>query len=51
MLEIKPEWAPLGAARFLELVESGYFSGVPFFRVVKDFLTQFGITPDKKVRA
>jgi len=34
VLEIKEEWAPLGAQRFLDLVKSGYFAGVPFFRVV-----------------
>lgn len=28
VLEIKPDWAPLGAQRFLELVESGFFTDV-----------------------
>lgn len=50
MIEVRPDWAPLGADRFLKLVESGYFSQVPFFRVVQGFLTQFGITPDKALR-
>lgn len=50
VIEIKPEWAPLGSDRFIKLVESGYFTGVPFFRYVKGFLTQFGITPDEKLR-
>lgn len=31
-------------------MESGYFTGVPFFRVVPGFLTQFGICPDKALR-
>lgn len=50
ILEIKKEWAPLGAERFLQLVETGFFSQVPFFRVVKGFLTQFGIPPPSEVR-
>lgn len=50
ILEIKREWAPLGAERFLQLVESGYFSKVPFFRVVPGFLTQFGIPPRSPIR-
>lgn len=43
-------WAPLGAARFLEMVSSGYFStsakGVPLMRCVKGFLCQFGLAGD-----
>lgn len=50
IIEVKRDWAPLGADRFLKLVESGYFTDVPFFRVVPGFLTQFGITPDKALR-
>ena len=50
ILEIKKEWAPLGAERFLQLVETGFFSQVPFFRVVKGFLVQFGIPPPSAVR-
>ena len=32
-----PEWAPLGAARFLELVEIGepFWKGARFFRVIE----------------
>jgi peptidyl-prolyl cis-trans isomerase A (cyclophilin A) len=50
VIEVRHDWAPLGADRFLKLVQSGYFTGVPFFRVVPGFLTQFGITPDRKLR-
>jgi len=50
ILEIKREWAPLGAERFLQLVESGYYINVSFFRVVPGFLTQFGIPPASDVR-
>ena len=46
VIEIHPDWAPLGAARFLELVADGFFSDVRFFRVVtkpRPFIIQFGI--------
>ena len=38
------KWAPIGAARFIDMVTSGYFnSGVPMMRCVKNFLCQFGL--------
>ncbi len=40
---VHPRWAPLGAARFRELVESGYYDGNRFFRVVPNFVVQFGL--------
>lgn len=43
LVEVHPEWAPLGAARFLELVKDGYYDGARFFRVVPNFVVQFGI--------
>lgn len=30
-LEVHPDWAPLGAARFKEMVEAEFFKGVRFF--------------------
>jgi peptidyl-prolyl cis-trans isomerase A (cyclophilin A) len=42
-IECHTDWAPLGAARFRELVESGYYDGARFFRVVPGFVVQFGI--------
>jgi cyclophilin family peptidyl-prolyl cis-trans isomerase len=39
-VEVNPEWAPLGAARFSELVETpGFFEGVRFFRTIKGFMS------------
>jgi hypothetical protein len=35
VLEIIPEWAPIGAARFAELVREKFFDGNRFFRVIK----------------
>src|SRR5260370_31581281 len=42
-------WAPLGAARFYNLVRAHFFDGVRFFRVVTGFVVQFGISPDPAV--
>lgn len=43
IVEVHPDWAPLGAARFRKLVEDGYFDGNQFFRVVPEFVVQWGI--------
>ena len=52
-IQIRPKWAPLGAARFLELVrDEEFFSangGVGLFRVVKNFICQFGVPGDPAV--
>jgi peptidyl-prolyl cis-trans isomerase A (cyclophilin A) len=42
-IEIYPEAAPNAAQRFVELVESGFYDGTPIFRIVPDFVAQFGI--------
>jgi peptidyl-prolyl cis-trans isomerase A (cyclophilin A) len=47
---IIPEWSPYGAARFLNLVDIGYFDGCALNRVVPKFLTQFGIGADYAMR-
>jgi peptidyl-prolyl cis-trans isomerase A (cyclophilin A) len=38
-------WAPRGADRFYNLVHARFFDGAEFFRVVKGFVVQFGISP------
>ena len=48
-VEVQREWAPIGADRFYNLVQSGYFNGARFFRVVPGFVVQFGLNPDPKV--
>jgi peptidyl-prolyl cis-trans isomerase A (cyclophilin A) len=51
ILKVDREWAPLGAARFLELVNSNYFDKNKFFRVIKGFMAQVGIHGDPSVTA
>ena len=44
-------WAPRGADRFYSLVTNGYYDGNRFFRVVDDFVVQWGVHGDKDVNA
>jgi len=44
-------WAPRGADRFYNLVRSGFYDGVRFFRVLPGFMAQFGIHGDTAVTA
>lgn len=49
VLELHPEWAPKGAARFQEMVASDFYEGVSFFRVIGGFMAQYGIHPEPAV--
>src|SRR5947207_2734168 len=46
VLEIDRDWAPLGADRFYRLARSGFFDDSRFFRVIPNFIAQFGIARD-----
>ena len=46
VLECHRDWAPKGADRFFELVKSGFFEEIAFFRVIPNFMAQFGIHGD-----
>ena len=50
-VEVHRDWAPQGVDRFYALVQSGFFNDARFFRVVKDFVVQFGIGKDPAVQA
>lgn len=43
VVEIDRSWAPIGADRFYNLVKLGFFNDVAFFRVVENFVVQFGL--------
>jgi len=50
-VEVTRSLAPNGADRFYNLVRSGYFTDVAFFRVVSGFMCQFGMHGDPNVSA
>jgi peptidyl-prolyl cis-trans isomerase A (cyclophilin A) len=49
VIEVRRELAPNGVDRFYELVQSGYYDEARFFRVVPNFVVQWGINRDPKV--
>jgi peptidyl-prolyl cis-trans isomerase A (cyclophilin A) len=51
VVEVTREWAPKGADRFYNLVRNGYYDGGRFFRVVPNFMVQFGLYGDPKIQA
>ncbi len=50
-VEVTRSLSPNGADRFYNLVRSGYFSDIAFFRVIPGFMCQFGIHGDPAVAA
>ena len=46
VLEVNRSWAPLGVDRFHSLVQDHYYDCAAFFRVVPDFVVQFGIASE-----
>src|SRR5690606_25144400 len=51
VVQVHRDWSPNGADRFEELVESGFYDDCRFFRVMKDFMVQFGINGDPIIQA
>ena len=50
VVDVHREWAPIGADRFYNLVKSGFFDDVRFFRVIPGQLAQFGMHGDPAVQ-
>jgi peptidyl-prolyl cis-trans isomerase A (cyclophilin A) len=44
VIEMHRKWSPVGYDRAVALFEKGYYDHTHFFRVVPDYLVQFGIT-------
>ena len=51
IVEVTRSLSPNGADRFYNLVRSGFFKDIAFFRVVPGFMCQFGIHGDPAVSA
>ena len=51
VITVHRAWAPNGADRFYNLVKNGFFDETRFFRVVPNFMVQFGINGDPAVAA
>jgi len=43
LIEINRDWSPLGADRFYTLIQKQFFQDIPFFRVIRGFMAQFGL--------
>jgi peptidyl-prolyl cis-trans isomerase A (cyclophilin A) len=48
-IEVRRDWAPRGADHFYALVKTGFYDGNRFFRVVRNFVVQFGISGDPQL--
>jgi peptidyl-prolyl cis-trans isomerase A (cyclophilin A) len=51
VVEVTRAWAPIGADRFYNLVQNGFFEEARFFRVVPNFVVQFGLNGDPNVNS
>ena len=51
VIESERKWSPHGVDRLYNLVRMGYFRETPFYRMMPDFVAQFGFTWDPKINA
>ncbi|MGD0956865.1 MAG: peptidylprolyl isomerase [Candidatus Acidiferrales bacterium] len=49
VVQVTRAWAPLGADRFYNLVQHGFYNDACFFRIVSNFVVQFGLSGDPAV--
>ena len=48
-IEAKREWSPQGVDRLYQLIKNGFYTDIAVFRVVPNFVAQFGIHNDSIV--
>jgi peptidyl-prolyl cis-trans isomerase A (cyclophilin A) len=51
VVDVHRDWSPIGADRFYNLVKNRFFTNAAFFRIVPNFIVQFGMPADPKVGA
>jgi len=51
IVEVYPEWAPIGAEQFRQIIEAGIYNEARFFRVIPGFVVQWGIPGDPELAA
>jgi peptidyl-prolyl cis-trans isomerase A (cyclophilin A) len=49
VIQVTRDWAPIAADRFFNLVKNGFYNDARFFRVVPNFMVQFGMNGDPAV--
>jgi peptidyl-prolyl cis-trans isomerase A (cyclophilin A) len=49
VLVLHRDWSPKGVDRFYNMTRNGFFTGVRFFRVMPNFMAQFGINGNPAV--
>ena len=49
VVQVHRDWAPLGADRFYNMVKIGFFDNTRFYRVVPNFMVQWGFNGDPAV--
>eukprot|EP00565_Helicotheca_tamesis_P003702 CAMPEP_0185740966 /NCGR_PEP_ID=MMETSP1171-20130828/38705_1 /TAXON_ID=374046 /ORGANISM="Helicotheca tamensis, Strain CCMP826" /LENGTH=286 /DNA_ID=CAMNT_0028412903 /DNA_START=91 /DNA_END=951 /DNA_ORIENTATION=+ len=51
VVRTRPDWAPIGVERFEELATVNFWEGCRIFRVLPNFVSQFGINGDPSVQS